>query len=115
MSKKYSTDDNDQKEYGSKYVLSKFDFELFDEKKNVPNKIIRVKRITLPNKNEHWKIYDNTKLIFTLEGTKISVKERNFLKTSDGLTFLIDKAKTGISSLRNLRIEMKEIMDKKTL
>lgn len=105
-----SFNDFENKGQNVKYILSKFDYELFDEESNIPSSAIRVKRISLPNKCEKWKIFIDNKNIFTIEGTKISVKEKEFLRTVDGVNFLISSAKSGIKSLNSLRVEMKKIL-----
>ena len=58
--------------------LSRQDFELFDEDKNVPAAIIRVKHSGSIDKNEKWRIFSNELLVFVLDGKKISKKERKF-------------------------------------
>ncbi len=105
-----SFQDFEQKDQNVKYILSKFDFDLFDEESNKPTKVIRVKRFNLPNKGEKWKILEDTKVIFVVEGAKISVKEKEFLRTADGVNFLIQRAKEGIKSLNSLRAEIKNIL-----
>jgi len=98
----------ESKEFQSaKNILSKFDYDLFDEDKDVVEKVIRVKRVQLPNSGEKWKIFENTKTVFVLDGSKISKKEKEFLRTADGFNFLIAQYREGIKSLNNLRVELK--------
>ena len=104
-----SSGEQDFKEQSIKYNLSKFDFELFDEEKNVPGKIIRVSRVGSKD-TEKWKIYDNNKVIFILEAAKISKKEKEYLRSIDGIKFLIDHAKHDIKSLNSLRVELKKVL-----
>jgi hypothetical protein len=68
-----------------------------------------VKKITT-NKNEKWNIIENKKIIFVVDGAKISKKEREFLRTSDGFNFLIARGKIGIKSLLSLKKELKKIL-----
>lgn len=102
-------DSFDSKDYQNvKNVLSKFDYDLFDEDKHVVEKVVRVKRVQMPNKGEKWRIIENDKIAFTIEGTKISKKEKEYLRTVDGVNFLIAQYKDGIKSLNKLRIELKK-------
>lgn len=99
------------KDQNSKYSLSKFDFDLYHEEDDVASKVIRVKRVAMPNKGEKWKIMNDNKLIFTIEGTKISKKEKEFLQTVDGFNFMLSQAKAGIKSLNSFRVELKKLLE----
>jgi hypothetical protein len=93
--------------------LSKFEYDLYHEEENIVSKIIRVKRVGTPARGERWKIFEDTKLIFVLDGTKVSKKEREFLRGIEGITFLIAQAKIGIKSLHGLRTELKQKLKSK--
>ena len=95
-----------------KHTFSKFDYDLFDEEKYVAEKVVRVKRIASVNKNERWNIYENNKVVFVVEGSKVSKKEKEYLRTPNGFSFLICQGKTGIKSLAGLRKELKKIIEK---
>lgn len=91
-----------------KSVLSKFDYDLFDEEKDVVERVIRVKRVQMPNKGEKWKIIENGKVAFIVEGAKVSKKEKEYLRTPDGFNFLISQYKVGIKSVNKLKVELKK-------
>lgn len=99
------------KDQNAKYSLSKFDFDLYHEEDDIANKVIRVKRVPMPNKGEKWKITCDNKLLFTIEGNKISKKEKEYLQTVDGFNFMLSQAKTGIKSLNSFRMELKKKLD----
>jgi len=101
------------KDQNSKYSLSKFDFDLYHEEDDVSNQVIRVKSVSMPNKGQKWKITIDNKLIFTIESTKISKKERSFLQTIEGFNFMLAQAKLGIKSLNNFKVELKKMMSPK--
>jgi|ERR1700722_5716614 len=104
-------DSSETKDYQNvKNVLSKFDFDLFKEEEDVVEKVVRVKRVSLPNKGERWKILENNKAVFIVEGSKISKKEKEFLRSIDGFNFLIAQAKLGIKSLNKLKVELKKLV-----
>lgn len=91
-----------------KYNLSKFDYDLYHEEDDVAEKVIRVKRVSLPNKGEKWKIFEDNKVTFILEGSKLSNKEKAFLRTVEGVNFLIAQAKYGIKSFNSIKNEIKK-------
>jgi hypothetical protein len=96
------------KDRNTKYNLSKFEYDLYHEEDDISLPVIRVKRTTLPNKGERWKIFANDKAVFVLEGAKLSNKEKEFLRTIDGVNFLIAQYKVGISSFNALKKEIKK-------
>ena len=96
------------KDQNLKYNLSKFEYYLYHEEDDITLPVIRVKRVSMPNKGEKWKIFENNKIMFTLEGTKLTNKEKEFLRTVDGINFLISQYKLGIKSFNSLRIEIKK-------
>jgi len=96
------------KDQNLKYNLSKFEYDLYHEEDDVVEKVIRVKRISMPNKGEKWKIFEDTKLIFTVEGAKLTNKEKEFLRTVEGVNFLISQYKQGLKSINFLKTEIKK-------
>jgi hypothetical protein len=91
-----------------KYSLSKFEYDLYHEEDDKTEKIIRVKRVSLPNKGERWKILEDSKVMFVVEGAKLNKKEKDFLRTVDGVNFLIEQYKQGIKSFSALKAEIKK-------
>lgn len=96
------------KDQNQKYNLSKFEFDLYHEEYDTTEKVIRVKRVNMPNKGEKWKIMEDNKVMFILEGTKLNNKERDFLRTPDGFNFLIAQYKLGIKSFNALKVIIKK-------
>lgn len=99
-------------EYGGKNILNRHEHDLFDEDKDLVEKVVQVRKTLLPNKNEKWRIICDNKTVFVVESLKISKKEKEFLRTADGFNFLIKQAKAGIKSLNQLRIELKKVLKK---
>jgi hypothetical protein len=91
-----------------KHSLSKYDDDLYDEEDNIVHKLYRVKRFSLPNKGAKWKIFENDKVIFVLDGLKLTSKERDFLQTVDGVNFLLAQAKVGIKNFSSLKKNIKD-------
>lgn len=98
------------KTQNTKYTLSKFEYDLFHDEDNKVEKIVRVKRISLPNKGERWKIFEDNKVMMIIEGSKLTNKEKEFLRSVDGVLFLINKYKEGINSFNHLKKEMKNVL-----
>ncbi len=96
------------KDQNQKYNLSKFEFDLYHEEYDVSEKVIRVKRVSMPNKGEKWKIFEDNKVMFVVEGMKLTNKEKEFLRTPDGFNFLIAQYKLGIKSFNSLKTEIKK-------
>jgi hypothetical protein len=96
------------KDQNQKYSLSKFEFDLYHEEDDVAEKVIRVKRVSMPNKGEKWKIFEDNKVMFVVEGSKLTNKEKDFLRTVDGVNFLISQYKQGIKSFNSLKAEIKK-------
>lgn len=103
---------DEMKDQNNKYNLNKFEFDLFNEEKNVPQKVIRVKRVSLPNKGEKWKFFEDNKNVFTIDGEKLTNKEKEFLRTADGINFLLLQYKEGIKSFNSLKQEIKKKISK---
>ena len=100
------------KDSSIKYTLSKYEYDLYHEEDDVVNPLIRVKRFSLPNKNEKWKFFEDNKVTFTLEGAKLTNKEREFLRTVDGINFLLNSYKEGINSVNAFKKQLKEKLKK---
>jgi hypothetical protein len=100
--------DGTQHGEGSKYPLSKHDFELYDEAKAIPTRVVRVKRMSSAAKGERWRFFENDELKFILDGSKLSKKECIFLRTIEGVNFLIAEFKVGFKSFNELRGRLKK-------
>lgn len=98
----------EMKNQNSKYSLSKFDFDLYHEEDDIANKVIRIKRISIPNKGERWKILEDNKVMMTIESNKLTNKEIDFLRSVEGINFLMKQYKEGIVSFNALKKEIKK-------
>lgn len=96
------------KTFNNRFSLSKMDYDLYHDEKNQVERLIRVKRFTNPN--ERWKIFDDQKLLFVVDGSKVNKKERAFLQGLDGVNFMIGIAKSGISTFTAFKTELKKRM-----
>lgn len=94
-----------------KHSLSKFEHDLFHEESNIPGNLYRVKKVTMPNNDEKWKLIVGTKTIFVVEGSKLGKKELTFLKSVDGFKFLLSQAKIEVKSLSDFKSNLKKIIN----
>jgi|SRR6185436_8704916 len=102
-----SSNSEDFKDQNLKYSLSKFEYDLYHDEDNKLEKIIRVKRFA-NSKEEKWKIFEDNKIILTVEGSKLNNKEKEFLRTPEGVNFLILQYKNGIESFSIIKNEIKK-------
>jgi hypothetical protein len=110
MNNKNYSNDNQQIEYGGgKNPLSKHDHELYNEDDDIALPIIRIKRITGATR-EKWKIIDNSKETLVIEGSKITKKEKEFLRSPEGFSFLIAQYKGGVKTVSKMRTELKKTL-----
>lgn len=96
------------KESGNKYILSKFEYDLYHEEDDVSNPVFRVKKFSMPNKGEKWKIFLDKKVLFVIEGTKLNKKEKDYLNSINGFNFMLNQAKAGIMSFNQFKTELKK-------
>ncbi len=97
----------DFKDHGLKHGLSNHDYDLFKEEDDVVQSVVRVRRVSLPNKGENWRILKDNKVMETIEGIKLSAKEKEFLHTVLGIQFVVKYYKSGWKSLANFRTCLK--------
>jgi hypothetical protein len=93
----------------SKYLnlnILRTDHELFKEEDNIKQKVINVKRIKLPRDGEDWEILEDEKVILTLKGTRFSKRQREFLRSVNGMKFLMNGYKSGIKSVVKFKSSM---------
>lgn len=98
---------DDFKDFQQKHNLSKYEYELFKDEDYVKNPVIRVKRFSLPNKGENWKVYNDNKVIDVIEGVKLAAKERDYLRSIDGLQFVIAYCRNGWKSFNAFKTALK--------
>lgn len=99
--------DNEMKEQSVNFALSKADDELYDESKHTIEPIIRIKRTGKADKNEKWKIFKNDEMVMVIDGTKITNKERKYLRSVDGVKFLLLESKT-TTTFKALRAKLRK-------
>ena len=99
---------HEEKKEDSRYNL-KFDYELYKEEDNSVMPVIRVKYINSTTSNpEKWKVMENNEVLFIVEGDKLNKKEKEFLKSIDGVNFLISEVKSGTRNFATFKKNLKK-------
>lgn len=96
-----------------KLNLNKYEYDLYHDDDNIPGKVIQVKRMGNLKKGEKWKILKDNKAILTIDGSKLTSKERSFLYTLEGVSFLINQFKNGEPTIACLKKQIKTILNSK--
>ena len=91
-----------------KYPLSKIENDFYHDEDNVKYKVIRIKATYSVKKGDKWRIMEDGKVVFVVEGVKMNKKERTFLKTVDGACWLMSQAKIGIPTFAVLKAAIKK-------
>ena len=95
-----------------KQNLSKFEYDLYHDEDDVIMPVLRVKYLK-SSSGEKWKFYQDTKLVFTLEGAKLNKKEKQFLYSPEGFNTLLQLHKNGQCSLAYIKQEIKNNLTSK--
>ncbi len=97
---------------GEKRNLSSLraDNELFNEEDYVPHKIINAKRVRLPRKGEDWEVLEDGEVVLVMKGTRFTKSEKEFLRTAEGMRFIIDEYKAGKKSVVKIKDELKKVL-----
>jgi hypothetical protein len=103
----YETSMEDYKDIAPKFGISKFEDDLYHEEYNVAEKIIRIKHIIMPNKDEKWRVIIDDKVIFTIDGRKISEENIKYFNTVEGFNFIINLVKKGKLTIKDFMSELK--------
>lgn len=93
----------ENKENSIKYLLSKYDFELYKDEDNLQYKSYEVKRVKMPNSGEAYKFIENNTTFFTLNTYDLTEQENKYLKTVDGFKLLINLAKQNVKDLNVIK------------
>jgi hypothetical protein len=82
------------------------DNELFNDSDNIPGSVVRVKRTN--KDSENWTIFKDGKEFLVLKGQRFSAKEKEFLRTSSGVLFIINGIKSGLKTIADFKREISD-------
>lgn len=88
----------------------KADNELFDDESYQVQKLINVKRIDLPKGAEEWEILEDNEIVLSMKGTRFTNPEKKFLRTVEGMKFLIKEFKSGSRSVVKIKSSLKDLV-----
>lgn len=87
------------------------DHDFFDEEASkVISQVISVKRIKRSKNKENWQILLNGKLVLLLKGERFTNQEKEFLRTVEGVKFLLASYKKGLQSVVKIKQELKRLL-----
>jgi hypothetical protein len=99
---------DEEKNESKSFYLLRADNELFNDDSYIAQKVINVKRVKLPKQGEDWEILEDNKIVLSLKGTRFTNSEREFLRTVDGMKFLMNQYKSGKKSVVKIKEELKK-------
>jgi hypothetical protein len=85
------------------------DNDLFDDNRYVAQQVISIRRIARAN-NEDWEIVVDKKPVMLLKGTRFSKPEREFLRTPQGMSFMIGGYKNGWKSVSEYKRQVEKCL-----
>lgn len=88
---------------------------LFKDDRYVPQKMISVRRIELTKgRGENWEILEDSDIVLIMKGTRFTKNEKVFLRSLEGMKFIIFEYKNGNESVVKLKKQMKNKMKAKS-
>ncbi len=84
----------------------RLDNELYKQEDDIYYQAVSVKKINLPRGGEDWEIYINKSRALVLKGTRFTKHERDFLRTFDGINFILMGYKSGWKSVAQFKREI---------
>ena len=85
----------------------RIDTELFKDEDNVIEKVIGVRRAALPQNGENWEVLEDDCVVLVLHGIRFTNKERDFLRTIDGILFIMNGWKHGWKAISKYKSAIK--------
>jgi hypothetical protein len=115
MIKKYFVDHENPEEYDqcSSYsfpTLKQSDI-LFDEDDDIVYPVLSIRRAKLPKNGEEWEIIEDGKIVLILRGSRFTKKEKNVLRTPEGIKAVLDEYKSGTRSVNKIKNLLKRMVE----
>ena len=95
---------------GKKGSFIKQDSEFFNDEDYVPGNSVRVKRVA-NSSHEDWKVFINEEEAIVLKGIRFTSKEKEFLRTTDGVMFIINGIKSGWKSVSEFKRQLEWVKE----
>lgn len=103
----FQFNDNQNKYFNSSLLRGEHEF--YKEEEDIAYKMITVKRTNL-KKGEDWEISEDKKVTLILKGVRFTNKEKEYMRTVDGMNFIINGYKKGLDSVVKFKKELKKAM-----
>ena len=103
----YLEEEKEMTATSSSKLSLRVDNELFDEESHVVHRLIGAKLISLPNGGENWEITDNDEVVLVVPGVRLTKREKNVLKTIQGLNILMHEYKSGNKSIAKIKAKLR--------
>jgi hypothetical protein len=82
--------------------------DFYHDEDNIVMDMISVKRIKLPKNGEDWEVIKNKKSQLILRGIRFTNKEKEFLRTPAGISFILNGFKQNWFNISNYKKELKK-------
>lgn len=82
--------------------------ELFDDGSYIVHELINARRIELSRGGEDWEILKDKKPVLTLKGVRFTKKERAYLRSVEGMLFIVNGYKLGWKSVSEFKRQLKK-------
>src|SRR5260221_6728679 len=105
----FQFNDNQNKYFNSSSLRGEHEF--YKEEEDIAYKMITVRRTNL-KRGEDWEISEDKKVVLILKGPRFSNKEKNYMRTVDGMNFIISGYKKGLDSVSKFKTELKKVLKK---
>lgn len=93
------------------FHLMKANNELFNEEEASKSpKVARVKRKYTKKNGEEWHLILDDEPVLILKETRFTLAEKEFLRSADGMKFLLDACKAEIKSVSKLKEKLKDLL-----
>jgi len=87
--------------------FSRYEDPLWDEYEERKAIFFRIKR-RIVDDNCFYDIIKNSKKVYTLDCSKVNKKHLNFIKSTDGMVFVLNSFKKGVKSLNGIKKALKD-------
>lgn len=106
MSKEGNSITDEVKYNNTKYTLSKYEYDLYNEESDIKNTLVQVKR-----DKDIIKVLCDGKQAFIIDLTKLSDEEVNLCNTVGGMKYIISSFKEGNTTLSKMRKSFRQKLE----
>lgn len=82
--------------------FSRYEDPLWDDVEEKPPTIYRVERVDKSRKTI-IKVIENNEILYIIDCEKLNKRQANFIKSQEGMSFVIQQLKVGVKNISNLK------------